>query len=97
MLGNLDDGDVDDNDGGDNDDNDDGNDDDNDGGDGERTWQVCVSRGRGGFRRVCDAESYQRVINTVPYLIFVIFFTLAKFLENKIYTEKTRKLRQNTQ
>ena len=32
-----------------------------------------------------------------PYLIFVIFFTQAKFLENKIYTEKTRKLRQNTQ
>ena len=29
-----------------------------------------------------------------PYLIFVIFFTQAKFLENKIYTEKTRKLRQ---
>ena len=25
------------------------------------------------------------------------FFTRAKFLENKIYTEKTRKLRQNTQ
>ena len=23
-----------------------------------------------------------------PYLIFVIFFTLAKFLENKIYTKK---------
>ena len=32
-----------------------------------------------------------------PYLIFVIFFTQAKFLENKICTEKTRKLRQNTQ
>ena len=31
------------------------------------------------------------------YLIFVIFFTQAKLLENKIYTEKTRKLRQNTQ
>ena len=31
------------------------------------------------------------------YLIFVIFFTLAKFLENKIYTEKMRILRQNTQ
>ena len=31
------------------------------------------------------------------YLIFVIFFTRAKILENKIYTEKTRKLRQNTQ
>jgi len=28
------------------------------------------------------------------YLIFVIFFTRAKFLENKIYTEKTRKKRQ---
>ena len=24
----------------------------------------------------------------LAYLIFVIFFTLAKFLENKIYTEK---------
>merc|ERR1712074_66685 len=32
-----------------------------------------------------------------PYLIFVIFFTRTKFLENRIYTEKTRKLRQNTQ
>ena len=31
------------------------------------------------------------------YLIFVIFFTRAKFLQNKIYTEKTRKLRQNTE
>ena len=31
------------------------------------------------------------------YLIFVIFFTRAKFLENKIYTQKTRKLLQNTQ
>ena len=35
--------------------------------------------------------------NLSPYLIFVIFFTQAKFLENKIYTEKTHKLRQNTQ
>ena len=34
---------------------------------------------------------------TGAYLIFVIFFTQAKFLENKIYTEKTRKLWQNTQ
>ena len=31
------------------------------------------------------------------YLIFIIFFTQAKFLENKIYTEKTCKLQQNTQ
>ena len=36
-------------------------------------------------------------IAIITYLIFVIFFTQAKFLENKIYTEKTRKLRQNTQ
>ena len=33
----------------------------------------------------------------MSYLIFVIFFIQAKFLENKIYTEKTCKLRQNTQ
>ena len=38
-----------------------------------------------------------RGIYMAAYLIFVIFFTQAKFLENKIYTEKTRKLRQNTQ
>ena len=31
------------------------------------------------------------------YLLFVIFFTQTKILENEIYTEKTRKLRQNTQ
>ena len=31
------------------------------------------------------------------YLIFVIFFTQAKFLETKIYTKKTHKLGQNTQ
>merc|ERR1711928_158389 len=33
----------------------------------------------------------------ITYLIIVIFFTLTQFLENKIYTQKTRKLRQNTQ
>ena len=31
---------------------------------------------------------------TIPHICH--FFTQAKFLENKIYTEKTRKLRQNT-
>ena len=35
--------------------------------------------------------------NGQTYLIFVVFFTRTKFLENKIYTEKTRKLQQNTQ
>ena len=39
----------------------------------------------------------QKVAKFQAYLILVIFFTQAKFLENKIYTEKTRKLRQNTQ
>ena len=32
----------------------------------------------------------------IPHICH-FFFTQAKFLENKIYTEKTRKLRQNTQ
>ena len=40
---------------------------------------------------------YFKVSIDISYLIFVIFFTQAKFLENKIYTEKTHKLRQNTQ
>ena len=47
-----------------------------------------------------DSKRQQRLLAvpvTQPYLIFVIFFTRAKFLENKIYTEKMRKLRQNTQ
>merc|ERR1712004_574217 len=42
--------------------------------------------------------------NTLPYscILWHIpdnchFFTLTQFLENKIYTQKTRKLRQNTQ
>ena len=37
------------------------------------------------------------VLYISAYLIFVIFFTRIKFLENKTYTEKTRILRQNTQ
>ena len=40
---------------------------------------------------------FQSCYSLAKYLIFVIFFTRAKFLENKIYIEKTRKLRQNTQ
>ena len=31
---------------------------------------------------------YQSLRSTYTYLIFVIFFTQAKFLENEIYTEK---------
>ena len=40
-------------------------------------------------------SEYHQELKT--YLIFVVFFTQTKFLENKIFTEKTRKLRQNTQ
>ena len=40
---------------------------------------------------------WSRWSRSYSYLIFVIFFTQAKFLENKIYTEKKHKLRQNTQ
>ena len=32
--------------------------------------------------------SHNSFSKSIPYLIFVIFFTLSKFLENKIYTEK---------
>ena len=35
------------------------------------------------------------LVKNIPHICH--FFTQAKFLENKIYTEKTRKLRQNTQ
>ena len=44
---------------------------------------------------------YLQLLGTLRPLIDIPdichFFTRAKFLENKIYTEKTRKLRQNTQ
>ena len=44
-----------------------------------------------------SAVGLGRNFQPFPYLIFVIFFTRVIFLENKIYTKKTRKLRQNTQ
>ena len=43
-------------------------------------------------RRMPDKNSLQKEPQ-VCTLIFVIFFTLAKFLENKIYTEKRQFLR----
>ena len=46
------------------------------------------------FWASCRGGHCRRLIS---YLIIVIFFTLTQFLENKIYTQKTRKLRQNTQ
>ena len=47
-------------------------------GDEETVWS-CLT-----YLPICD----QLDILKRPYLIFVIFFTRAKFLENKIYTEK---------
>ena len=47
------------------------------------------------FQRREQVESENEHQRHTSYLSF--FFTRAKFLENKIYTEKTRKLRQNTQ
>ena len=35
--------------------------------------------------------------NTISHTWYLSFFIRAKFLENEIYTKKTRKLRQNTQ
>ena len=59
----------------------------------ERALRSC----KGLLRGCLGAVGYALCIMHYAHLIFVIFFTQAKFLENKIYTEKTRKLRQNTQ
>ena len=50
--------------------------------------------GGGGGELVLRGSIVEKKQGGWAYLIFVIFFTQA---ENKIYTEKTRKLRQNTQ
>ena len=54
---------------------------------------------------ICHLVTFEPLLNHLlalsfhptPFLIFVICFTRAKFLENTIYTDKTRKLQQNTQ
>ena len=46
---------------------------------------------------IVDCDCSFMIMMLITYLIIVIFFTLTQFLENKIYTQKTRKLRQNTQ
>ena len=69
----------------------------------ETQYELCVYKqfahySKGILQYVYSTYRMQQIVCLYPsYLIFVIFFTLAKFLENKIYTEKTRKLRQNTQ
>ena len=45
--------------------------------------------------KMSNPFSVLRVRKTIPHICH--FFTRAKFLENKIYTKKTHKLRQNTQ
>ena len=57
----------------------------------------CVPNAGLGMGREVEAEqilkqNFQEKLTLITYLIFVTFFTQAKFLGNKIYTEKTRKL-----
>ena len=47
------------------------------------------------FAILCILKTFFEQHMSIPDICH--FFTWAKFLENKIYTEKTRKLRQNTQ
>ena len=61
-----------------------------------QTWQACqrskvVQRGPKGTKMVnlILFDHLGLLLGPFgPYLIFVMFFTRAKFLENKIYTEK---------
>ena len=48
-------------------------------------------------QRVQEVDIGSQVEEPLPIPDICHFFTGAKFLENKIYTEKTRKLRQNTE
>ena len=56
---------------------------------GKALWEVSGSllENCGPFYLVVSVDEVY-LQNPLAYLIFVIFFTLAKFLENKIYTEK---------
>ena len=52
-------------------------------------WQpVRVQIGNSVAVLVALVAFFRLLAHVRPYLIFVIIFTLAKFLENKIYTEK---------
>ena len=63
---------------------------------------MLVSGGVSPFWAGNRYRTMAKVITLIFLMIIVItdfchFFTQAKFLENKIYTEKMRKLRHNTQ
>ena len=50
------------------------------------------------LKTVTTAQTNSHIMTMWSHTSYLSFFlTQAKFLENKIYTEKTRKLRQNTQ
>ena len=54
----------------------------------------CVPNAGLGMGREVEAEqilkqNFQEKLTLITYLIFVTFFTQAKFLGNKIYTEKS--------
>ena len=53
--------------------------------DSSQNFQAAVERKTARYERLIEDL---REAGFDAYLIFVIFFTLAKFLENKIYTEK---------
>ena len=61
-----------------------------------KTYWISPGR-RWSSSQICTKAKRRYTIYIYTYLIIVIFFTLTKFLENKIYTQKARKLRQNTQ
>ena len=58
---------------------------------------ICATKNKiDSYDTLCFKEFLKAYYDkTIPHICH--FFTQAKFLENKIYTEKTRKLRQNTQ
>merc|ERR1711973_866510 len=58
-------------------------------------YMFCVSSNNPSMSKIMWVTYI--IMERHTYLIFFIFFTRAKFLENKIYTKKTRKLRQNTE
>ena len=72
----------------------------------EKQVDKVVAKGGQAVHKVVEPGSKYLCFRS-SYLILVIFFTRAKFLENKIYNEKTRKytvnchfftaLQQNTQ
>ena len=61
-----------------------------------KKWPLYCPQGSGTLRQqLLMMQGIAWYCMVIPHICH--FFTRAKFLENKIYTEKARKLRQNTQ